>query len=223
MLAHVVPPDVLAFVADEMTRLAGVRTGGLSIAFASGLLLAIWSANGAVKALFQGMNMAFDEPERRGFIRLTLITLAFTLGMILVISLVITALVGGPAAAAAAGLGPRAAMIVQAAAWPLIVGVVAVGVALLYRFGPSCAEPRWRWVSWGGAVAALLWLGVSMVFSAYVQRFGHYDRTYGALGAVIGLMLWLWLSMLIVLAGAELNAEIARSETRSRGGNRRPA
>ena len=100
---------------------------------------------------------------------------------------------------------------VKVAGLPLILIIVAVGIALLYRFGPSCAEPRWRWVSWGGAVAAVLWLGVSVVFSAYVQRFGHFDRTYGALGAVIGLMLWLWLSMLIVLAGAELNAEIERT------------
>ncbi len=209
ILAHIVPPEVLGFVGEQMTRLAGAQKGGLSLAFVGGLVLAIWSANGAVKALFQGMNMAYDEPERRGFIKLTLITLAFTVGMLVVMTAAITALVGGPAAAAT--FGPHAAMVVQAAGWPLILVVVAVGIALLYRFGPSCAEPRWRWVSWGGAVAAVLWLAVSMAFSAYVQQFGHYDRTYGALGAVIGLMLWLWLSMLIVLAGAELNAEIERT------------
>ena len=210
ILAHIAPPEVLGFVADQMTRLAGAQKGGLSLTLVGGLLLAVWSANGAVKALFQGMNMAYDQPERRGFVKLTLITLAFTVGMLVVMTAVITALVAGPAAAAAT-FGPEAAMAAQAAGWPLILIVVAVGIGLLYRFGPSCAEPRWRWVSWGGAVGAVLWLAVSAGFSAYVQQFGHYDRTYGALGAVIGLMLWLWLSMLIVLAGAELNAEIERT------------
>jgi len=208
LLAHILPADVLSFIADEITRLAGAQKGGLSLTFVGGLLLAVWSANGAVKALFQGMNMAYGEPERRGFIKLTLITLAFTLGILVVLSLTITALIGGPAVAAA--YGPKAAMVVQVAGLPLVLVIVAVGIALLYRFGPSCAEPRWRWVSWGGAAAAVLWLAVSVVFSAYVQRFGNFDRTYGALGAVIGLMMWLWLSMLIVLAGAELNAEIER-------------
>ena len=210
VLAHIVPREVLGFVADQMTRLAGAQKGGLSLTLVGGLLLGIWSANGAVKALFQGMNMAYGEPERRGFVKLTLITLAFTVGLLVVMTLVITALVAGPAAAAAA-FGPGAAIVAQAAGWPLILIVVAVGVALLYRFGPSCAEPHWRWVSWGGAAASVLWLAVSAAFSAYVQQFGHYDRTYGALGAIIGLMLWLWLSMLIVLAGAELNAEIERT------------
>ena len=127
-------------------------------------------------------------------------------------TLVISALVGGPAAVAA--FGPQAAILVQAAGWPLILIVVAIGIALLYRFGPSCAEPRWRWVSWGGLMAAVLWLLVSVAFSAYVQHFANYDRTYGALGAIIGLMIWLWLSMLIVLTGAELNAEIERTQPR---------
>jgi membrane protein len=214
VLAHILPPDVVSFIRDEITRLAQAQTGGLSVTFVGGLLLAIWSANGAVKALFQGMNMAYDAPEKRGFIRLTLITLAFTVGMIAVLSLMITALVAGPAAAAI--FGSHAAMIVQVAGWPLILVVVAVGLALLYRFGPSGAAPRWRWVSWGGAVAAALWMAVSIGFSAYVQTFGHYGRTYGSLGAIIGLMIWLWLSMLIVLAGAELNAEIERTDERER-------
>jgi membrane protein len=212
ILAHILPPDVLSFIGDEITRLAHAQTGGLSVTFVVGTLLAIWSANGAVKALFQGMNMAYDQPEQRGFIKLTLITLAFTVGMFVVLSLTLTALIAGPAAAAM--FGPHASLVTRAAGWSLILVVVAVGVALLYRFGPSCAEPRWRWVSWGGAVAAVLWLAVSLAFSAYVQRFANYDRTYGSLGAIIGLMLWLWLSMLIVLAGAELNAEIERTAER---------
>jgi membrane protein len=92
--------------------------------------------------------------------------------------------------------------------WPALVAAFAAGLSLLYRFGPSRPKARWRWITWGGAAASLLWLITSLLFSLYVSRFAHYDRTYGPLGAALGVMLWSWLTVIIVLLGAELNAEI---------------
>jgi membrane protein len=99
--------------------------------------------------------------------------------------------------------------------WPLLLGAAISALSILYRYGPSRKHPRWRWITWGGAIAALLWLLASMAFSWYVSAFAHYDRTYGSLGAVVAFMVWIWLSSSIVLAGAELNCEI---EVQTSGG-----
>jgi membrane protein len=209
-LAVVLPPDVVKLIGDEMLRVAGGRTAGLSLAFVGGLVLSIWSANGAIKSLFLGMNIANEQPETRGFIKLTLITLAFTFGSLIVFGLMIAAVAGGTTWATA--FGPGVQQVLNYAAWPVTLVLALVGLALLYRFGPARPLRPWRFISAGSAMSVAIWMGVSLAFSAYVRGFAHYDRTYGSLGAVIGLMMWLWLSTMIMLAGAELDAEIHRRE-----------
>jgi membrane protein len=206
-LTGVVPAAAMTLIGDQMVRLAQASEANLSLAFIFGVLLSVWSANAGMKALFKGLNIAYEEEEARGFIRLNLISLAFTVGTVLLLALAMAALVALPVAleflrvdATLVGLSHLR--------WPLLLVAVSLFLSLLYRYGPSRAAPKWRWVSVGGAAAAVLWMGGSALFSWYLTRFADYDATYGSLGAVFGFMTWLWLSSTIVLVGAELNAEI---------------
>jgi membrane protein len=206
VLAFVLPPDTVRFVGDQMIRVAAAHSSGLSVAFVSGLLLSLWSANGAAKALFLGLNIAYEEEERRGFVRLTATSLAFTLGLLAFFILMIAAAVAVPAAMVL--LGYQAEQLVRVALWPGLALAIWLAVTLLYRYGPSRERARWRWVSWGAGAVTLIWIAASSLFSIWLAGFAHYDRAYGPLGAVIGFMMWTYLSAVIVLAGAELNAEM---------------
>jgi membrane protein len=206
-LAGVMPADSLTFIGKEMTRIATNKTASLSAAFVLSLLLSIWSANAGVKGLFAGLNVAYEEHEKRSFLKLNLVSLAFTILTILFLALAMAAVVAAPVALQALDLDPKS-RVLAALRWPILLLVVGVGLSLVYRFGPSREHARWRWVTTGGAVAAVGWLIVSLLFSWYVGTFGHYDVTYGSLGAIIGFMTWLWLTATVILLGAELNAEV---------------
>jgi membrane protein len=206
LFAFLLPPDTVEFIGEQMVRIATASEGGLSLAFFSGLLASIWSANGAAKALITGLNIAYEEKEKRGFVHKTLISLAFTLGLIVFVLGGFAVIALSPTIDSLAGRS--AGMVFRLISWPLLPLGMAAGLALLYRFGPSRDHVRWSWISWGSAAAVILWAAVSAGFSLYVGQFGNYDDTYGPLGAVIGFMMWIWLSSLVVLAGAELNSEI---------------
>lgn len=205
-LSFVVPPTTLRFLGDQMIRLAAADKGGQSFAFVIGLLASIWSANGAVKALMTGLNIAYEEKERRSFVRRTLVSLAFTVGFLVFLLATIAVLAAPPAIATF--VGAHAAMLFRWITWPLLLAAIATGLALLYRFGPSRDPVRWRWITWGSAAVLVFWILASVGYSIYVGNFAHYDKTYGSLGAVIGFMMWIYLSMVVLLAGAELNSEI---------------
>ena len=188
-----------------MIRVAELRPGGLSLAFALSLALSVWSANSGMKALFDGLNVAYGEQEKRGYLRLTLESLLFTLGGLAFLVLCLSALVAVPI------LLPflsRIAPWLDLLRWPVLMAVTALGLAVVYRYGPSRQQARWRWITWGSAVAAVLWLAASLAFSWYMSSLAHFDRTYGSFGAAAGAMTWMWMSNVIVLLGAELNAEI---------------
>jgi membrane protein len=207
-LAFVLTPEMLQLVGDQMIRLAGADKGGQSLAFALSVLVSLWSANGAVKAMMTGLTIAYDQRETRSYLRKTLVSMAFTLGFLVFVVAAIGLLAAGPAIAAYAGA--PAATLFGWVSWPVLAAGLTVGLALLYRFGP-CRDPvRWRWITWGSIAVVIFWVIVSALFSLYVNNFGHFNKTYGSLGAVIGFMIWIFLSMLVVLAGAELNAEIER-------------
>jgi membrane protein len=207
-LSFVLTPEMLRLVGDQMIRLAGADKGGQSLAFAASVLVSLWSANGAVKAMMTGLTIAYDQQETRSYLRKTLVSLAFTLGFLVFVVAAIGLLAAGPAIAAFAGA--PAATLFGWISWPLLLAGLTVGLALLYRFGPSRDPIRWRWITWGSIAVMVFWVIVSALFSLYVNNFGHFNKTYGSLGAVIGFMIWIFLSMLVVLAGAELNAEIER-------------
>jgi membrane protein len=203
-LNAVLPASALSFLAEQMTRVAAARPAGLSWALVISLLLSLWSANGAAKAMFLGLNIAYEEREKRGFFLLNLASLAFTLGL-LVIAIALAALLVAVPAGDAAGVLPGAIGYLH---WPAFALLALIGLAILYRFGPSRAHARWRWVSWGSAAATLAWLAASAVFSVYVSEIVHLEQAYGQLATGIGFLIWTYWSVLIVLVGAELNAEI---------------
>jgi membrane protein len=207
LFSGVLPHDTIKFAAEQMARFAAKGSGQLSFAFVLSLLVSIWSANGAVKALFDGLNVAYEQHEKRGIVRLNLTSLLFTVGGLVFVIAALSAVVVTPIALAFFGYRYGLGWL-DLLRWPGMLAAAVVALSVLYRYGPSRRRPRWRWITWGGAVAAVLWLLASMGFSFYVGAFAHYDRTYGSLGAVVAFMTWIWLSSIIVLAGAELNSEI---------------
>lgn len=212
VLSVILPGTALKFLGEQMVRMAEAQKGGLSLTFIIGLLTSIWSANGAVKALMTGLNIAYEEHETRNFVKKTLVSLAFTLGLLVFGMAAVAVLGAGPAVEAY--MGQHAATMLNLISWPILLVVLAIGIAFLYRFGPSRSPMPFQWLSWGSGVALLLWIAVSALFSLYVGNFAHYDKTYGSLGAVVGFMMWNWLSNLIILAGAELNSEVERQTRR---------
>ncbi|MHB8530692.1 MAG: YihY/virulence factor BrkB family protein [Caulobacteraceae bacterium] len=205
-LALVFPRDALDLIAKQMIRLATQRHDTLSAAFAISTLVSIWSANAGMKSLFDGINIAYDERERRDYFKRTLITYAATLATVLFIATSALVVVAAPVLFGHLGVG-RAGVWWIPFRWVVLWLVAAVVFTMLYRFAPSRSPARWRWIAPGGAVVALFWMAGSMGFSWYINNFTHFGVTYGSLGAMIGFMLWVWFSVTLILLGAELNAE----------------
>jgi len=208
LLGEVIPSDAIGPVAEQVDRVASAGSGSLGFAFLFSLGLALWSANAGMKAVIDALNVAYGEREKRGFIRLTLDSFALTMGMIFAAVIAVATIVVFPVATSFLGVESLAAVLVQWLRWPLLLVALLVGLGVLYRFGPSRTEPRWQWISVGSFAAAVLWLTGSAALSFYLSNFANYGAAYGSLAAGIGLMMWLWLSAIVILLGAELNAEI---------------
>lgn len=206
-LSHLLPAGVVSFVGDQMLRLATQRHATLSVAFVVSTLLSVWSANAGMKALFDGLNITFDETEKRDYVRRSLITYAATLAALLFLAAVASVLIGAPVYFHDLGLR-RFGVWWGPVRWLTVYVIASAGFSLLYRYGPSRRHAQWRWVAPGGVLAATVWLGGSLVFSWYVNNVAHFGATYGSLGAMIAYMLWVWVSAMVVLTGAELNAEV---------------
>ncbi|GJE41860.1 YihY/virulence factor BrkB family protein [Methylobacterium soli] len=206
-LQGILPSGALDIIGEQVKRIAAKGGGTLGFTAAFGILLSIWSANGGMKAIFDALNIVYDEKEKRNFIWLNLRSLTFTAGALLFVVLALIGIVVVPAALAFLNLGSME-WVIALLRWPILLLVVLGSLALLYRYGPSRDTAQWRWVTWGSGVAAFLWIAVSALFSWYVSSFGNYNETYGSLGAVIGFMTWIWISTTIVLLGAEVNAEM---------------
>lgn len=208
-LSGVLPAGGIAVLRDQMTRLAAAPPASLGLTFAISLVLSLVSANAGVKGLISGLNVAFEIRERRNFAMLNLVSLGFTVGAILIAILAMLAVSAAPQVLAAVGLGDWAAA--SWLRWPAMIVLGALAISALYRFAPSHRHARWRWITPGGVFAALAWAAMSFAFSLYVGHFGTYDKTYGSLGALAGFMTWIWLSLIAVLLGAELNCELDRA------------
>jgi membrane protein len=206
-LSGVLPSGALDIIREQVTRIASQGGGTLGFGFVFGLGLSLWSSNAGMKAIFDALNIVYGEEEKRSFIKLNLLSLSFTLGAIAFILIALAGIIVLPIVLNFIGLGSGTEWLVSLARWPILLIGVIFGLSLIYRFGPSRDKAEWRWVTPGGIVAAVLWLAVSMLFSWYVANFGSYNETYGSLGAVIGFMTWIWLSTIVVLLGAEINAE----------------
>ena len=212
--AGVLPEGGLQIIREQVERLTSQPSQRLGLATLIGLGVALWSANGGMKAMFDALNVVYHEKEKRGFVRLNAISLTFTLGAMLFVMLALTALTVLPAVLNSLGLSRAIELLVKVGRWPVLFLGVSFAIALIYQFGPSRDKPQWRWITPGSILAAAVWLAASLLFSWYTENFGKYNETYGSLGAAIGFMTWLWISTMVILVGAKLNAETEHQTTR---------
>jgi membrane protein len=209
-IAWLAPGGAIDVVRDQLMHLSAQGSTTLGISFLVSLAISLWSANSGIKALFDALNVAFGEKEKRSFIKLNALTLTFTMGTIGFLLIALGSVVALPVIINYVSLAKVTGLFLKIARWPILFVLVASGLTLIYRYGPSRSEPRWQWITWGSAFAAIVWLAASALFSWYAANFGSFNKTYGSLGAIIGFMTWLWLSIIVVLVGARLNAEIER-------------
>lgn len=207
-LSGILPGGAMEIIGGQMMRVAEADRGALGFTFVGSLLVSIWSANAGMKAIFDALNVVYGEEEKRGFIKLNAISLLFTVGLIVILLAVLAGTVVLPAVLSFLGLPRWTEFWVRLLPWPLLLLLVTIGIGLIYRFGPSREHARWRWISWGSAFAAVGWLAASLLFSWYAANFGNFNETYGSLGAAIGFMIWMWVSTIVLLMGAELNAVV---------------
>jgi membrane protein len=213
-VSGVLPGGAIDVAREQLTRVASKGPQTLGLTFLMGLGISLWSANAAMKSLFDTLNIVYGEEEKRGFVKLNAISLLFTVGGILFVVSALGAIVVIPVALKYVGLSVAADLLLRLGRWPAMFAVLTFALAVIYRYGPSRETSRWRWLTWGSALAAILWLGISALFSWYASSFGNFNETYGSLGAVIGFMTWLWISAIVILLGAELDAEMEHQTAR---------
>jgi membrane protein len=207
-LTTLMPAAGVTIIDEQIARVVAKGNAQLGFGFLIGLGLALWSANAGMKALIDALNIVYEEEEKRGFFKLNLVALAFTVGAILSLLVAVGAVVALPLLLDSLGLGRLTSLLIDYGRWPILTLGLIVGLAVLYRYGASRREPKWKWVSVGSLIASVLWIVASAVLSLYLEKYAHYDTTYGTLGAAIGLMIWMWMTTIVILLGAELNSEI---------------
>jgi membrane protein len=203
-LEGVMPAEAYSIVQDQIARVVAKGQAGLSVGFAIGLVLALWSANAGMKALMDALNIVNEEREKRSFILLNLVSLTFTMAGIFAMLAAVGAVVVTPLLLSPVGLAGMAEEIVRFARWPALMIGILLGLSVLYRYGPSRRAAKWQWISLGAVFATLTWFAGS----------ANYNATYGSLGAAIGTMMWMWMSAIVILFGAELNSEIEHQTAR---------
>ena len=208
LLRGFVPPAAVDMIAEQLARLTQKQSETLTLGFVLSLIIAFWSANGGVKAMIEGLNFAYDEREKRSFLRLNMVAFAFTLGAMALMMVLFVALAVIPAMLAVLDLGPVGSLVIRLLRWPLLVVMLGLALTVLYRHGPSRRSPEWRWVTWGSAFATITWLIMSIAFTTYLDRIANFNATYGALAAPIGFLFWVWLSIIVIILGGEINGEM---------------
>jgi len=207
-LRQLLPPEAFTLIADRVHTLVTRPTQTLGLGLVISALITLWSAATGTKSILGALNLAYEETEQRSILRFQLVAFLITLGAILGAVVGLALLVALPAALAFIGLSAYAKNLIRIASLGVLLLFVLAALSLLYRFGPSRRPAKWHWVTPGSLLATVLWLAGSALFSWYVGSVASYDATYGPLGAVIGVMMWFWVSVFVVLLGAELNAEL---------------
>jgi membrane protein len=201
------PEDAQSLLINQLNNIVNASSGALTFSLVISIGAALWSASGGTGNLITAVNIAYDEVETRGFVKRKLLALGLTLGAIVFVLITLALVAVVPAVLDLLPLGIVGTVLAQVIRWVLLLGVVAGSLAVLYRVAPDRDAPRFAWVSLGSVVVTVLWAVVSLLFSLYVDNFGSYDKTYGAIAGVIVLMLWLYLTCYLVLFGAEINSE----------------
>ena len=213
-LLAALPDAARRIIEGQLTEVAGATGSSLGVAALLSLAIALWSSSNATASLVQGLNVIYEENEKRNFLKLRALVVALTLGIIFGLASMIVIVAAIPAAISFLGAGAALTQAALVLRWPLMFGLGVAGIATLYRVGPHRRAARWRWITPGAVVACGLWVAGTYGFSYYVQNFASYNETFGALAGVIVLLTWLWLSAFIILLGAELDAEIEAQTAR---------
>jgi membrane protein len=207
------PAEVRDLISQQVRDIGDASSGAI-VAVVGGLLLALWSASAGMKNLIEAINAAYDEKETRGFFKLRALSLAFTLGAILFLVVAFAAIALLPSLIASSDVGLAGRVVLNVLRFVLLSGGLLFGLALLYRYAPDREHAKWSWVTPGALFAAVVWIIGSLLFSVYTSNFGKYNETYGTLGTVVVLILWLLLTALVVILGAEINCELERQTVR---------
>jgi membrane protein len=208
------PPQASEILLDQLHDLVETDQAALGAGAVIGVVLALWSASSGVRNLMEALNVVYGERERRGFLRFYGTALLLTIAAIVGVAIAMTIVVAVPMVVRFLGLGSVLGAMVDYARWPVVAATVMLGLAVIYRYGPSRDRPRWAWVAWGAGIATLLWLAGSALFSLYVTQFGNFNKTYGSAGAIVVLLMWFLVSAYAVLIGGEINAEMERQTRR---------
>ena len=203
------PEDIAEIVHDQARKAAQEGSGALLTAILA-IGLGVWSASKGMNAVIEGVNIAYDEEDERGFVKKTLLRLILTLGAIVGVVLAIGLVVALPAVLKAVGLSGIVEFLIGAVKWIVLLVGAGAAFAVLYRYAADRDEPRWSWVTPGALLGVVLWLAGSAAFSVYVSNFASYNETYGTIGGAIVLLMWLYLTCFVVLLGAEVTAEVER-------------
>ncbi len=206
-MATALPSSARDLLMQQVNSLIDKPQQSLGLGLVISLALALWSASGGVGNLMSAINLTYDEEETRGFVKRKLLALGLTLAMIVGGLIALGLVAVAPVIFDAIGLPGWSRVLLEVGRWLLLLGLLAVGLAVLYRVAPDRDAPQFKWVSTGALVATVIWLIASLAFSLYVDNFSSYGKTYGSLAAVVILLLWLWISFYVVLLGAEINAE----------------
>lgn len=204
------PQEVRDLMTTQMSSIVESSPSGLRLGAIVGLAVALWSASSGVKHLIGAVNLAYDEDETRGFIKLRGLALALTLVGVVGLAAAVAGLIVFPELLSDEGAEAVFRAVILVVRWPLLAALGLVALAVIYRYAPDRDAPRWRWVSAGAVLAVVVWVVASVLFSLYTANLGQYNETYGTLGAVVVVMLWLYITAYVVIVGAELNAELER-------------
>lgn len=207
-LTNLIPEEAANIILDQAVAVTGSEETGLGWAFLIGLGLALYSASKGVGSLMEGLNVAYDEDETRGFVTKLIWTLGLTLMLIGVLLLGLAATVAVPAIVAFLALPDWFETFLTYGSWVLLAALTVVALAVLYRYGPARDNAEWKWLTPGSLIACILWIVASVGFSIYVSNFGSYNESFGSMAGAIILLMWLWISAFIVLLGAEFNSEM---------------
>jgi membrane protein len=211
-LSTAMPPEARTLLTDQLNQVVSTSGSAKGLGVAIGIALALWSASAAMKNLIVALSAMYDEDETRGFVKLRAQAIGLTIGALLFVLLAMGLLAIAPAAADSTG-NDTLTTAVSIARWPLLIALMMAALSALYRLAPDRDEPRWRWATWGAVLGTVVWIAASLGFSLYTSNFGNYSKTYGSMAVVVVTMLWLWITSLCVLIGAEVNGELERQTT----------
>ena len=207
-VSTILPTELKEILNAQLSSLASTTESALGLSAIGTLLFALWSASKGSKSIIEALNIIYEEEEQRGFFKLNLLAIGLTaLGTVLGI-VAIGVIVGVPAVLNFLNLGKITEVLGTMASWFILLGLFSFFLSFIFRFAPCRRKAKWQWVSRGAIISSVLWALVSVGFSFYASKFGDFNKTYGSLGAVIVLMMWFYLSSLVILLGAEINAEL---------------